>query len=120
MAKYAKSLSVLVVVLLLLRGPIGTWDALVLQVQTLLGSFLGTGDGLSLVVLHTLPLAGSVAIVTILVAREVLTFESFGSVVGLSIIVAGKDHFVRATVLARMKLGGFSGPPNAGSLIGRI
>lgn len=80
---------VLMAVLILLRGPKGTLNALVLQVTTLLSSFLGTGDGLGAVVVHTLPLAGAAAIATLLIARKVLTFESFGSFVALASIIAG-------------------------------
>ena len=49
---------VLALVLILLRGPSGTIEALRVQLATFVGSFLGTGDGLGAVVLHTLPRSG--------------------------------------------------------------
>ena len=85
--EFVPGLTVLVVVLILLRGVGGTVDAMRLQLITLANSFLGTGDGLAPVLLLTLPLALSAGVCTFLIARSVLTFESFGSVVGMAVII---------------------------------
>jgi hypothetical protein len=87
LVKRLPGLIVLAVVLMLLRGPFGTIEAIRLQLTTLIGSFLGPGDGLGAVVLHTLPLAVAAAVATFLMARRILTFQSFASVVGLSLII---------------------------------
>ncbi len=61
MRKCLPGLVVLSTVLVLLRGPSGTVDAIQLQLTTFVASFLGAGDGLGAVVLHTLPLAVAAA-----------------------------------------------------------
>lgn len=85
--EFVPGLIVLVVVLVLLRGVGGTIDALRLQLVTLANSFLGTGDGLVPVLLQTLPLALAAGCCMFLIARRILTFESFGSVVGMAVII---------------------------------
>ena len=88
--KMIPRLTVLVTVFVLLRGVTGTADAVRLQFETLATSLLGTGDGLTGVLVQTLPLAIAAAVATFAVRAELLTFESPWSFVGLAgIILAG-------------------------------
>lgn len=99
--EHLPGLTVLVVVLVLLRGITGTRDAIGHQIETLVSSFLGTGDGLGEVLLHTLPLAIAAAVATFAISRRMLTFESFGSVFVLACIIivgASVGGFLRGLV----------------------
>ena len=88
--KVLPGLTVLIVVFVLLRGVTGTVDAVKLQLVTFLASFMGSGDGLAGVLVHTLPLAIAAAVATFAVKSRMLTFESPWSCVGLAcIIIAG-------------------------------
>lgn len=81
------SVTVLVIVLLLLRGVTGTCAALWLQVTTLAQSFLGGGDTLAAVLLHTLPLAIAAAAASFLIFGGWIKFEGVGSFLVLAILV---------------------------------
>lgn len=80
-------LTVLLVVMLLLRGFAGTLEAAKLQTLTLLTSFLGAGEGLGGVIIHTLPLAIAAAVVTFAITARMITFESPMSCVAVALIV---------------------------------
>ncbi|MCA9175044.1 MAG: hypothetical protein KDB14_11230 [Planctomycetales bacterium] len=88
--KALPGVSVLLGVLVLLRGVGGTIVALRLQAATFVESFFGDSSALTIVMLHTLPLAIAAGMATFCVARGWLRFESSGSFVALALmIVAG-------------------------------
>lgn len=80
-------LTVLLVVMLLLRGFSGTLEASKLQTLTLLTSFLGAGEGLGGVIIHTLPLAIAAAVVTFAITARMITFESPMPFVAVALII---------------------------------
>lgn len=81
------ALSVLVCVLFLLRGWSGLTDAVQLQATAITHALFGTADGVGTVFIATLPLALSAATAAFCIAERWLTFESFGSVIGLALII---------------------------------
>ena len=85
--KTAPSLAVILAVMLLLRGFWGSVAAIKLQLAMLAGSLLGAGDGLTGVLLHTLPLAIAAGLATFAIASGTLKFESFTSIVVLACII---------------------------------
>lgn len=85
--RYLPGLTVLAVVMILLRGLTGSVEAIKLQTATLSTSFLGAGDGMIAVLVHTLPLTIAAAIATFAIASRMITFESSLSIVGLAGIV---------------------------------
>lgn len=81
---------VFVTVLVLLRGFEGTAGAIRLQVSTFAKSFLGGGDELIHVLLHTLPLAAAAGIAAFAISSRWLKFDSGWSIVALAgIVLAG-------------------------------
>lgn len=81
------ALSVLVCVLFLLRGWSGLTDAVQLQATAIAHALFGTADGVGTVFIATLPLALSAAVAAFCMAERWLTFESFGSVIALALII---------------------------------
>lgn len=99
--KILPGLTVLVIVFLLMRGVNGTIEALKLQIATLTTSLMGTGDGLSGVILQTLPLAIASGVVLFAIRAEWLTFESPWSFVGIAAIIlcgASVGGFLRTII----------------------
>ena len=85
------ALLVMLVVMLLLRGVSGTFEAIQIQLAAAFTCVFGHADGddVAGVIAHTLPLAFSAALVTFVLARRWLTVDSWMSVVILSGIILG-------------------------------
>ena len=98
--RYLPGLTVLAVVMILLRGLTGSVEAIKLQLVTLATSFLGGGDGMAGVLVHTMPLAIAAAIATFAIANRMITFESSWSIVGLAGIVIAAGGVI---ILERQK-----------------
>ena len=84
--KFFPGLIVMFIVFLLMRGVSGTIEAMKLQLATFVTSLLGQGDGLSAVVVQTLPLAIAAGIAAFAVRAKLLTFDSPWSFVGIATI----------------------------------
>lgn len=78
---------VLVTVLVLVQGVRGAAAVLWRQLTTLVESVFGGADALTVVLLHTAPLALSAGIAAFAVGRRWLTFESAQSVLALTLMV---------------------------------
>ncbi len=80
-------LTVLVLILILLKGFYGALDVLHHQAQALVVSFIGVEDGLGELIIQTIPLVLAAAFCTFAIARRMLPFDSFASVVAIALIV---------------------------------
>lgn len=87
LAKYWLAATVLLVVMLLLRGVQGTAEAIQMQAGVLVTCVFGHGDDVAGVIVHTLPLALAAAFVTFAVASGKLEFDSMWSVILLACMV---------------------------------
>ena len=85
--RFLPGATVVLIVMLLLRGFSGSVQAIKLQMVTLATSFLGGDDGMVGVLLHTLPLALAASVATFAIARRMIRFESPLSILALALIV---------------------------------